>query len=380
MAPKKSAPPTNRKIELFFQEGASDKVYNAEILEQGGTFTVAVAWGRRGAKLNTGNKAIKVSRAEADTMFDKLVREKRGKGYEERTTEHQPAAVAPPEGTGSGSRVTGKRAKVGHAAQLLTAIDDESDLATFLADDTMLAQQKLDGIRVIVHIHADGLVATNRDGKVTQLAGGALGGLAYLPHGTIVDGEVLGDAYWLFDVLQLAGDDVRDRGYRVRWDILENELEPALSGEARVLQIATGTQQKRALHDSLRGANAEGLVFKDREAPYTSGRGTTQRKFKFIKSADVMIVENAGNAYRMCVWDGRSQFDCGRVYAGTTNASRKDLDARLARGETPVAEVKYLYATNDHQLFQPVFVGIREDKLGLACLRDQLVRTDRTVR
>ena len=67
------------------------------------------------------------------------------------------------------------------------------------------------------------------------------------------------------------------------------------------------------------------------------------------------------------------------AFAGTTNASRKDLDARLARGDKPVAEVKYLYATKDHQLFQPVFVGVREDKLGNACLRDQLVRTDRTV-
>ncbi len=370
---------TIKTIELFFQEGASDKVYNAEILEDGGKFTVSVAWGRRGAKLNTGSKAVKVSRVDADKMFDKLVREKRGKGYEERTTEHQPAAVAPPEGTGSGSRVTGKRAKVGHAAQLLTAIDDESELDTFLTDDSMLAQQKLDGIRVLVHITEEGLVATQRDGKITQLAGNALGGLAYLPHGTIIDGEVLGNAYWLFDVLQLAGDDVRDRGYRERWDILENELEPALSGEARVLQIATGKKQKRALHDKLRKANAEGLVFKDREAPYTSGRNTTQRKFKFIKSADVMIVENAGNAYRMCVWDGRTLFDCGNVFAGTTNASRKDLDARLARGEKPVAEVKYLYATKDHQLFQPVFVSVREDKLGKACLRDQLVRTDRTV-
>lgn len=374
---------TIKSIELFFQEGTSDKVYNAAIVDAGGgTFTVTVEWGRRGSKLNTGSKAVKVTRAAADKMFDKLVREKRGKGYEERTTDHEPAAVAPPEGEGSGSRVTGKRAKVGHAAQLLNAIDDEAGLAKFLADDAMLAQQKLDGIRVIVHINEDGLVATNRDGKVTQLAGNALGGLAYLPHGTIVDGEVLGDAYWMFDVLQLAGDDVRDRGYRERWDLLENELEPALSDNARVLQIATGAKQKQKLHDQLRKANAEGLVFKHRDAPYTSGRpssGGTQRKYKFLKSADVMIVENAGNAYRMCVYDGRTLFDCGRVFAGTTNASRKELDALLAAGQKPVAEVRYLYATADHQLFQPVFVGIRTDKLGKACLRDQLVRTDRTV-
>jgi bifunctional non-homologous end joining protein LigD len=373
---------TIKSIQLFFQEGSSDKVYNAAIIDEGGAFTVTVAWGRRGAKLNTGRKAVRVSRGEADRMFDRLVREKQGKGYEELTTVHQPAAVAPPEGTGSGSKLGGQRAKVGHAAQLLNPIDDEDELAAFLADDAMLAQQKLDGMRVLVHVNPDGLVATNREGKVTQLVGGAVGGLSYLPHGTIVDGEVVDGAYWLFDVLQLAGDDVRGRSYLERWDLLENELEPALSGDARVLAIATGAVQKRALHDKLRAAGAEGIVFKHRDAPYTSGRpasGGTHRKYKFVKSADVMIVENAGNAYRMCVWDGGTLFDCGRVFAGTTNASRADLDARLARGEKPVAEVRYLYATEDHQLFQPVFVAVREDKIARACTRAQLVRTDRSV-
>jgi len=372
---------TIKSIQLFFQEGSSDKVYNAAIMEDGGKFTVSVEWGRRGSKLNTGSKAVKVSRADADKMFDRLVREKRGKGYEERTRDHAPAAVAPPEGQGSGSKAgPGKRAKVGHAAQLLTAIDDDADLERFLADDQMIAQQKLDGIRVLVSVTPEGLVATQRDGKVTQLASKtALSGLGYLPHGTIVDGEVMGDAYWLFDVLQLAGDDVRERGYLERWELLENELEPALSGDARVLTVATGKKQKRALHDKLRKANAEGIVFKQRESPYASGRVMTQRKYKFVKSADVIIVENAGNAYQMAVWDGSKLFEVGRVFAGTTNATRKELDARLARGEKPVAEVKYLYATDDHQLFQPVFVTIREDKIAKACIRAQLVRTDRTV-
>src|SRR5207248_919754 len=137
----------------------------------------------------------------------------------------------------------------------------------------------------------------------------------------------------------------------------------------------SGQRAKRSLHDKLRGASAEGIVFKHRDAPYTSGRGTTQRKYKFVKSADVMIVENAGNAYRMAVWDGRTLFDVGRVFAGTTNATRKELDARLGRGDKPVVEVKYLYATDDHQLFQPVFVGLREDKVAKACVRAQLVRT-----
>src|SRR5262245_25482165 len=79
-----------RTIRLFFQEGTSDKVYNATIYEDRGKYTVHVEWGRRGSRLQEGNKAVRVTRAEADRTFDRLVREKRGKGYEEITAAVQP--------------------------------------------------------------------------------------------------------------------------------------------------------------------------------------------------------------------------------------------------------------------------------------------------
>lgn len=365
---------TIKSVQLFFQEGSSDKVYNASLVEDRGAYTVHVTWGRRGSKLSEGSKCVRVARPVAEREFAKCVREKRSKGYEEIGAGARPAAVAPPVGQGSASKAGAgtKRAKVGHAAQLLTAIDDD-ELARFMADDTMVAQQKLDGVRVLVTVDTT-LIATNRDGQPTQMAGAALGGLAYLPKGTIVDGEVLGTAFWMFDVLQLAGTDVRGQGYLERWQLLDEELEPALTGDAHILPLAKGIKRKRTLHDKLRAAGAEGIVFKHRDAPYASGRGTTQRKYKFIKTADVIILENAGNAYKMAVYDGRTLFECGRVFAGTTNASRKDLDARLARGEKPVCEVRYLYATDAHQLFQPVFVSVRDDKVAKACLRAQLVQ------
>jgi len=67
------------------------------------------------------------------------------------------------------------------------------------------------------------------------------------------------------------------------------------------------------------------------------------------------------------------------VFSGTTNESRAELDERLAAGEQPVAEVRYLYATEDEQLFQPVFVRLREDKPAQDCKLDQLEKTRRDV-
>jgi bifunctional non-homologous end joining protein LigD len=370
-----------KSIRLFYQEGTSDKVYEARVVADDGKYTVHVAWGRRGSRLNEGTKAVKVDQAAAVRKFESLVREKKGKGYEEETADVKPADVAPPEGEGSGSKVGGKRAVVGASAQLLNAIED-GELDRFLRDEAMVAQQKLDGQRVIAHVN-DTVVLTNRTGQPTAFRPAVAEALSYLPEGTIVDGEVVGDdGFWLFDVLQLAGEDVRARGYADRWSLLWHELEPALTGNARILPVAIGAAKKQSLLERLRAASAEGIVFKHRDAPYTSGRpasGGTQRKYKFVKSADVVILENAGNAYLMAVYDGRRLVQIGKVFAGTTNASRKDLDDRLGRGETPVAEVRYLYATADGQLYQPVFVGVRDDKPAGDCGHDQLQQTNRSV-
>jgi ATP-dependent DNA ligase len=102
-----------------------------------------------------------------------------------------------------------------------------------------------------------------------------------------------------------------------------------------------------------------------------------------VKACDVIVTENAGNAYTMVVLEtvgGKvRRHVVGKVFAGTTNQSRAQLDALLADGEEPVCEVKYLYATDDDQLYQPVFVRLRDDKSASACTRAQLKKTNKAV-
>ena len=108
-----------------------------------------------------------------------------------------------------------------------------------------------------------------RDGQVSKKVDRrAFAGLEYLPPGTVVDGELLGDEYWLFDILELAGEDVRERGYLERWKLLDEELEPALSGSCAVLPTAVGKKTKKKLHDYLRLPSLQAylLVAQDRRA------------------------------------------------------------------------------------------------------------------
>jgi len=376
-----------KQVRLFFQEANSDKVYHATLLDEGGgTFSVEVEWGRRGGTLNKGKKAVKVTLDAAEKVYAKLVREKTSKGYES-MSDAAPKAVPPPEGEGSGSRAVGVRKRVGHKAQLLNAVE-EDDVLRLLRDDTMIAQQKLDGNRVLVHIDLVGnsVFATNRAGQATTLHPSIAEGVRFLPPGTVLDGEVVagegGPTYWIFDVLSIGAEDVRNHGYLARWMRLDEELEPGLSGPLRVLACARNAKDKRALYDRLLGSKAEGIVFKDHAAPYEAGRpasGGRHLKHKFVKSADVILTENAGNAYRMAVYDAKKLIEVGKVFSGTTNDSRREIDDRLSAGERLVAEVRYLYATEDEQLFQPVFVRLRTDKSPAECGRDQLQKTNRDV-
>lgn len=84
-----------RQTRLYFQEGNSDKVYEVDLCEAGeGEFLVNFRYGRRGSKLREGTKsAFPTSRARAEAMFDKLVAEKTGKGYQLAATQGASPAI-----------------------------------------------------------------------------------------------------------------------------------------------------------------------------------------------------------------------------------------------------------------------------------------------
>jgi bifunctional non-homologous end joining protein LigD len=376
--------PVVKSISLFFQEGSSDKVYNARIVEDAGTYSVEVEWGRRGTPLNSGNKALKVALPVAQKTFDKLVKEKTGKGYEEVTSAVAPAAVAPPVGAGSGSKTgVAARPKLSQAAQLLNAIE-QSELDALFKDPGVIAQQKYDGVRLLVHMKSPP-VATNRSGEIADLDPVVAKALACLPPETVIDGELLstpkGPSYWVFDLLQHGSTDLRTQGYLQRYAQLQ-ALAKGFAGLINLVATSQTEAEKRSLFSTLEKARAEGVVFKKANSPYSPGRpasGGNQLKFKFVKSADVIITSNAGNAYQMVLWDGASERQVGKVFAGTTNESRKIIDAKLSAGERPVAEVRYLYATDDLNLFQPVFAQLREDKDSSQCTMSQLIQTNKAV-
>src|SRR5438034_7784905 len=75
---------STERMTLYYREGSSDKVYQASIEPQGELFVVNFAFGRRGSTLQTGIKTSEpVDFDSARKIYEKLIREKRAKGYTE---------------------------------------------------------------------------------------------------------------------------------------------------------------------------------------------------------------------------------------------------------------------------------------------------------
>src|ERR1051326_3211157 len=72
------------RITLYYREGSSDKVYQASIEPRGESFVVNFAFGRRDSTLQPGTKTSEpVDYDSAKKIYDRLVREKKAKGYTE---------------------------------------------------------------------------------------------------------------------------------------------------------------------------------------------------------------------------------------------------------------------------------------------------------
>ena len=74
---------TIKDIELAFQEGTSDKIYNAQIIQNDDGCVVNFQFGRRGGSLKEGTKTPQpVELNQAIEIFTDLVASKTKKGYQ----------------------------------------------------------------------------------------------------------------------------------------------------------------------------------------------------------------------------------------------------------------------------------------------------------
>jgi bifunctional non-homologous end joining protein LigD len=295
----------------------------------------------------------------------------------------------------------------------------EVQLATLVreppAGDDWVFEIKYDGYRAIAYVEASGVRLVSRnglsfadrfapvcralrslrvrqvvlDGEVCSLDPSGRTRFEAL-QGVLRDGTASELVYFVFDVLWLDGEDLRDRPLVERKAILERILPRTDAGTVRRGEWVLGGGE--SFLDAARRLGLEGLVAKRASAPYRAGRSLDWQKVKVELRDELAIVgwtppkgsRQRFGALLLATTDPRSGVlrYAGKVGTGFDTAMLEDLHARMAplrvasppvadppreRGATwiaphLVAEIRFTEWTSDGRLRHPTFLGLREDK------------------
>ena len=350
---------TKESVTLYYREGSSDKVYQTAIEPRGEQFTVNFAFGRRGSTMQTGTKTYyPVEYNTAKSIFNRLVNEKKAKGYTEGR-----------DGTPYTGSEKEKRA-TGIECQLLNPIP-ETDALIFIAIPDFVMQEKFDGERILVRKEGSEITGINRKGLTVGLPEPIVRSVSAIREDCLIDGEAVGDKLHAFDLLSISNQDIRPAPYSERFSKLLGILIPS-SCPAILPAETTHTEfEKQGMFKRMKDARAEGVVFKRLDAPYVSGRpnnGTGPFKCKFVESCSCIVGKRQRDGKRsacLLLWDTEGR----EVFAGFVTIP--------ANHEMPtpgdVVEVKYLYAHRASGcLYQPVYSGKRDDISSHECTTTQL--------
>ena len=391
-------------VTLYYKEGSSDKFYIASIVEDAGAYSVPVTWGRRGTSGQSGYKVQGMSFDEAQKAYNKVVKEKTGKGYK---VEGGMKPIKPYAGIPASAPVDSvnesldnldkiwetKKRKIdwkdggekvdkggyevfvpatgkifsGLLPQLLNEIE-ESDVEKYIADSNYCAQEKHDGKRRMLRYEAGKTEGINKKGQIVGYPAvfeGACRELSELNgglHDFVLDGEEVGETFYAFDLLSIKGDGLKGQTYRVRYGTLEGLS--IQNGSMQVVGTAYTTKDKRALYERLKKDGKEGIVFKLLDGKHKVGYGPDQIKFKFRGSASVIVTgHNKKNSISVAVLN-----ECGKLVP----VGNITMIGHVRPPVDSIVECSFLYFFPGGSLYQPSYIGVRDDVNREDCLLSKL--------
>jgi bifunctional non-homologous end joining protein LigD len=201
-----------------------------------------------------------------------------------------------------------------------------------------------------------------------------------------------------FDLLWLDGRDLRREPLEARRELLAKLLD----GQRAPLSFSRELQgDLKELVVAVKGAGLEGLMAKKRGSPYVSGRTPLWQKLRFDRRQDCAIAgwvpmhgahssKDDMGALILAVVDAGKLAFAGKVGTGFDNRTRTALARRLeadqvdapqiegaprikdARWVQPklVCECAFTEWTADRAMRQPRWLGMRDDKTPMECLRE----------
>ena len=374
---------------LYDNSPGHNKFYTISVVEDNIGYDVPYTYGPLYSWTKNGSKGRFTTLMAAQSKMNTIVAKKLAKTYEPGPSLHTPTGSGfsiptgthAPTGQPAGSKKPTRPARskpapaptvsdIAKSCQLLTEIDQARALE-LVQDDAYCAQEKHDGKRMKLSHEYTHLTAVNKKGLACSCSPLYCSSLNHLhsldrAQGTseTLDGESVGEDYYAFDLLGLDGTDLRGKTYRDRLLQLEFTM-PSDLKVLHVVETAYTTVAKAALMQALIQGNKEGIVFKRLDAVHTDGRGGDQFKFKFYATASCLVLKkNAKRSVALGIMDGTG------AIIGIGNCTippNKDVPAADS-----IIEVRYLYAYKGGSLYQPTYLGLRDDVDSDECLIDQL--------
>jgi len=338
-----------KSASLYFKEGSSDKVYHATVEPNGSKFVVNFSYGRRGGTMNTGTKTnAPVSLEEAIKAWEKLVNSKLAKGYRHMTDTQGaiPQASLPDTPT--------------EALCVLLNPVDEDEAQRLMDDPKWAAQPKFDGVRFMLGSKNGKIYALNRKGKPVSVPNQIANHLQNLGDNYLLDGELVGETLYVFDLVENEGKCLRNTPVEHRNALL---LEKKAGETIQFVPLTIG-KDKQKLLDALHLDRGEGIVFKKLGAKYYAGRpasGGDYLKFKFYSTATCVVGKvNQKRSVGL-------EMSCGTGIGNVTIPANYEIPE-----QGDLVEVRYLYAYKGGSLYQPIYLGKRSDIDHEECTLDQL--------
>lgn len=252
-------------------------------------------------------------------------------------------------------------------------------LPKYVENDGYWMEQKLDGVRMAIEVDNGHIQGWGRRDNETTIPREIRDVLSALNGRWVFDGEYIGGVFWCFDLMVEAGNtNISETSPYTDRRVALEAAAPILVGATdkfRVLRTHRTTAEKAELVTKCIKNNAEGVMVKDILAPYWQGkRSPKMMKAKFVDTIDCVVTEVGREGKRSVEI---SLFDNGQLkVVGACTVTDRWL-AQLQVGD--VIEVKYLYATKDHRIYQPSFLKRRDDKKPEECSFGQMKYANKTV-